>query len=391
MITSRSLRYAVSCLLSLLLLTSVTPRLTRADAAPCLVMLKDGDLWMWCDGSEDIQQLTQYGHHRRPVMSPNGAYIAFNSIAPETVTALTALGYSATDISLDDWPSNMWVMSLIDRQPVQIAAQPAEIGFAGALPNNAVSRSNPTWSPDGQTIAWTEIVFDQNPALDSLTYRLVTYNLVTNTTQVIVPDLPKPYQKEETLRAIRVLWGAGGLALVISHEPPMRELYIFDPNGQQIVMASLGRENFYDFLWMNDGDRAYVGIMYFAKPWELVDPATGQAQPMNGTPEMYSTQGDNYATFITIKMNGAQIAGLEWQAAEKSISKVAPIDFHGETNFAHRITVSPVGVAFVSDAVYVWRESGVKRIKNTENIARGWEDTEAGGLAWGTTAWRVRR
>jgi hypothetical protein len=364
----------------------------RADAPACLVMLKDGDLWTWCDGSDDIQQLTQYGYHRRPVMSPDGTHIAFNSIAPETVTALTALGYSNSDFGVDDWPSNMWVMNLDQRQPEQIATQPTDITFAQSLPSNAISRSNPTWSPDGQTIAWTEIIFGaETTSLGSLVYRLVTYNIATKATQIIVPDLPKPFQKEDTLRTIRPLWGAGGIALAITQKPPMRELYIFDANGQQITVAALGRENFYDFMWVNDSGKDYVGIMYATKAWALIDPASGESLPMDGTPELYSTQVDNYATFITIKMNGAQIAGLAWQAAEKSVSKVEPISFPGETNFAHRITVSPGGIAFVSDAVYVWREGGIKRIKGTDNIARGWEDTEAGALAWGATAWRVRK
>jgi hypothetical protein len=391
MIISRPVRYAVTCLVCIVLLASVTPLPLRADGEPCLFMLKDGNLVAWCEGKDGLESLTSDGHSRRPVMSPDGTYIAYSSMAPETVSALNALGY-ADDFGPDDWPSNMWVMNLDQRQPEQITAQPADIHFNDVIPSNAVSRSNPTWSPDGQIIAWTEIIFGaETTSLASLTYRLVTYNIATKTTQIIVPELPKPFQKEDTLRTIRVLWGAGGIALAISRQPPMRELYIFDQNGQQIMLAPLGRENFYDFLWVNDSGKDYVGIMYATKAWVLIDPANGQAQPMNGTPELYSTQVDNYATFITIKMNGAQIAGLEWQAAEKSVSKIERIMFPGETNFAHRITVSAGGIAFVSDAVYVWREDGLKRIQGTDNIARGWEDAEAGALAWGATAWRVRR
>jgi hypothetical protein len=395
MIISRSARYAVNCFVTFLLLASLTvsPSPSRAQGAPCLVMLKDGDIWMWCDGSADITQLTQYGHHRRPVMSPDGTHIAFNSIAPETVAALSS-AMSPLDISRDDWPSNMWIMRLDQTQPEQIAVQLPEIAFTSDnLPMNAISRSNPTWSPDGQSIAWTEIVFGATTtSTNDLMYRLVIYNIASKTTQVIMPDLPKPFQKDDTLRTIRVLWGTGGLALVMSRRIPAisRELYVFDPSGQQTAFVAL-EDTYYDFMWVNDNGKDYIGIMYATKAWVLIDPLSGQSQPMNGTPEMYSTQADNYATFITIKMNGAQIAGLQWQAAEKAVSKVAPLDFHGETNFAHRITVSPNGIAYVSDAVYIWREGNLIRLKNTDNIARGWEDAEAGALAWGSTAWRVRR
>lgn len=390
MIISRPVRYAVICLFCIVFFGSVMPESSRAAGEPCLVMLKEGDLVMWCDGSEALTQLTDKLHARRPVMSPDGTHIAFSAISPETAANLDALGY-AGDYGPDDWPSNMWIMDLADYKPVPIAEQPADIAFNGAIPSNAVSRSNPTWSPDGQTVAWTEILFGAQTTLDTLTYRLVTYTLATKTTQIIVPELAPPFHKEDTLRTIRVLWGAGGIALAYSHKPPMRELYIFDPNGQQINLVSLGRDNFYDFMWVNDSGKDYVGIMYASKAWVLIDPLNGQAQPMNGTPELYNTQVDNYATFMTIKKKGEKVEGWDWQAAEKSASKIEPIKFHAETDFAHRITVSPDGVAFVSDAVYVWRDGSLKRIAGTDNIAQGWEDTEAGALAWGATAWRVRR
>ena len=59
----------------------------QGGGAP-LVFLKDGDLWKW-DGSV-VTQLTTWGYNERPVLSPNGQRVAYNSWAQITINAIAA-------------------------------------------------------------------------------------------------------------------------------------------------------------------------------------------------------------------------------------------------------------------------------------------------------------
>ncbi|MFN8418764.1 MAG: hypothetical protein U0528_05920 [Anaerolineae bacterium] len=377
------------CALLLLLNFSATGIVTaaRAQVAPPLLMLKDGDLYSWSVEGKALTRLTEYGFHRRPVLSPDGRTVAFNSWTQAAVDAIRSQRFSAED---GDFPSDIILLDILTRQQQTIAGQPADISLAGSV-KSAVSRSNPTWSPDGQALAWTEVLWSADGT--EISYQLAVYHLAS--AQTTYAPLPAPIlKKDEGVRTIRAMWGSGGIAMYIPRKNPntpgaLRELYIFnaDATPKQIITLE---DSYYDFMWVRDGAKDYIGVLYFSKPWTLIDPETTQTSPMNGTPEMYEPGSDRYSIFVTAKMNGAQVAGLQWSAASAVAQKVEPLKFQAETNFAHRITVSPQGIAYVLDAVYVWQDGNLTKIDGTADIARGWTDGEAGAIVWGATAWRVR-
>lgn len=378
---SRSLQVSSLIVLVVVLATLLAPRAAHAQIKLPLYVLKDGNLWSWNAGQ--LTQITQQGYVKRPVVSPNEGWVAFRTWAPVAIAPIEQ------NIFLDqgDFPADMWIMNSATGVIEAIAIQPSAAKLESESFNNAIVRSNPTWSPDSTSIAWTEI------ALNAYTYRLVIYNLATKQTQVIVDPLPEPLPLD-VLDSVRVQWGADGLAMIITRRGEqgiVRELLIFNATGQLLQRIPVD-DNFYDFMWIEDNGKAYIGIMNYQKPWVLIDPRSGQVADMVGLPEMFdgAAGASGYSIFVKLDKKGARINGFIWSAVINS-SEATRIDFPGETNFAHRITVSPMGLAYVSDAVYVLQAGVPVKIPGTDDIAKGWVDPEAGAITWGPTHWRLRR
>ena len=107
----------------------------QGSSAP-LVFLKDGDLWKW-DGSA-VTQLTTWGYNERPVLSPNGQRIAYNSWAQITIDAIAA-GKPVMGLI----PSNIWVIDPVTGNANRVADQPPGATFNLAQTDYAIMRGTP--------------------------------------------------------------------------------------------------------------------------------------------------------------------------------------------------------------------------------------------------------
>ena len=99
----------IIALVTLALPVTITPDSLPAAHAQtgggALVILKDGDLWRW-DGST-LTQLSTWGYNQRPVLSPDGQRVAYNSWATIAINAIAA-GKPVVGTP----PSNIWVMDI---------------------------------------------------------------------------------------------------------------------------------------------------------------------------------------------------------------------------------------------------------------------------------------
>src|SRR5258707_15664661 len=92
----------------------------------------------------------------------------------------------------------------------RVADQPPNASFQQpGVSDLYVIRSTPTFSPDNQSLAWTEIVMDAvtNPTMKA---RLVVYDINQKASAPIVTDLPPQYGVPT---ALPIQWGNPGIAV----------------------------------------------------------------------------------------------------------------------------------------------------------------------------------
>lgn len=348
---------------------------------PPLIFMMDGDLWSW--NGQALTQLTTWGHNERPVVSPNGRYFAYNSVARFVVEQ--GRGYAG------DPPSNIWVGDVFAPNSdgyFRVADQPANAGYNPDGSIRGVLRSTPAWSPDGNRLAWSEVV------LPGYVYRIAGYNFTTGAYEIIVPSLPTPFN-DAGIRTLNVWWGMPGIAVQIlrftaqTTAAPNNEIWFFDPNGAPLSVVELGNPYGIAFGWVSYSNRDAIGVVYYdTAQVALADPHAGAALAVIGWPELVNANSLSAAYAMpSLKPSGA--VAFDWVAVYPDGVRTQALGLGADLYLAHRVGMPPAshGVAFIRDAVYLWRNGQLTRIPGTQGVA---DDFEA-GLAWGYLRWRIRQ
>jgi LysM repeat protein len=354
---------------------------------PPIIISANGDLWSWEESGASLKQLTMWGYNQQPVLAPGGKLVAYNSIASVAVDYLKTGGGGAGML-----PSNIWILETATNNAYRIADQPANATY-GTGNDNAIIRSTPSWSPDGTSIAWTELVFP------GAVRRLAVYDFATKTSRIIVPTLPEPYQDGGYI-TVPVSWGPDGIALINGTFTPQtfeQTLYVYCPNGELLYKALIGPVNtqyIQHLLWVQEGTKPYAAYLVGDK-WNMLDAVSGVTTPraMNGVPELYqrgSMQGSFSVYVMTRFVNNSPT--YEWFVADKG--QTFRLDaFSAQPEYlnnpeAGRISIAPSAdrVAFITDAVYIWRNGQITKVPGSERNAID----PSTKLVWGTNLWRVR-
>ncbi|HRF96926.1 MAG TPA: hypothetical protein PLZ51_17080, partial [Aggregatilineales bacterium] len=307
-------------------------------------------------------QLTTWAYNFKPVMSPNGDWVAYKSWATITVEAINA----NAPMNPTEPPGNIWLIDPFTGDAIRIADQPADAVFGTASNDRFVARSNPVWSPDGLEVAWTEFI------LPEYVSQLVVYNIASQTTRIAINGLPIGYEQSGP---VDVIWGNLGIVYPTTNYNSGTELfedtyYVYDPNGgggfNSFTITDQYEVN-HGMFWFTgtefiNGMDNGVALITGSNLPKLVNPVTGTTNDFMGILVGYSawqslTQG-NYVSFSQYNVNNDY--GLIWSSQSSDgrfLGDIGTSISYFDTFSKMAISPDGLSVAYIADdgSVLVWQ------------------------------------
>ncbi len=380
------LKRIVSVLLAALLVLPGAA-VSQAQEQPPLIILADNDLWT-VDGTS-LTNVTHDGHIQGAALSPDGTRIAYRNWSPISVEAVERVGAPGGGSP----PSDITVLNLTTLAITPIAIQPADASFlVDGVPDNAILRSAPTWSPDGTRLAWGELHY---PSFAPETNRLVIYDFNRGDTEVLVTNLPDQYEAGPSPG--EATWGSSGLAAIgIEYDFSINDWFTSiqvysDQDGSLLSSTRLPEsdvQRFSRYLWVHSSELDEIAVQYTpAGNWDLINPLTGNLHPALAVPELYNPLAPESAA-VTF----AYHADAEWPdfySWTLTYPNGQQIEGQNRVSGTSSIALSPDGQAvaqFTSDGLltFLWPDGHV-----TEGPTLEGRFAHLYHLYWGPTAWRI--
>jgi len=365
----------------LLVFVMMAVGVVTAQDNPLLVAM-EGDLYTWSgDASQAVTPYTACDPTERIVsdISINSAdgRIAFLT-EPESVS--TAIGEFGAQGPL---PTN--IVTCDGTSLTTVAGQPDNFSFFDSdVPDVAIVRTTPTWSPAGDALAWT--TFNLESGLMFL--EVLNSDDTRTSTRIDLPEAMGPTAPPF------ITWGDNGIymyhATVDEETFAFVELvFLFDRAGTLVAESRLPATDesrfVYDKFIMDDNGTEYVGLLYNDGVWELFDPMTGEAQPANGVGELYDPTGNSDISLLLTLDESQQYV---WTAKN---SGGVIIDVNGNNVavagvFPTSTELSSNGqwVFQLFDGLYFWSMTASGYINGTEPVTTGFS-----AIAWSNAEWRI--
>lgn len=370
--------------IALLALLVVIPAAAQSNTP--LIIQAGGDFWAWDEATQALRPLTTGGSHFTPVLSPDGRRLAYTAYPDMVVTALKESG----GIGGGPLPKDIWVLDMPDGVNFHIAQQPADASFfVTGVPDKAMIRSRPAWSPDGTWLAWTEALYPD------WSIQLTLYSFQTGDMRTIVTGLPEQGGVPDVLD---VMWADAGLILHSATYAPEADTWqntflVYDAAGtalNEIPLAASADRFMVFYTLIKAAGQDALGVLYNSGEWELIDPQTGLIRPMPA-PELYSQAAPDSGLTVRFLAGAGNQTDQAWLAAAGGAALTAPINT-GYTGFDY-ISLSPDGGAaaytpFNPDTrvfapeISVWRAGVVTTITLPGDLS-------VSGFTWGQATWRV--
>lgn len=337
----------------------------QGDEARKLWANFNGDLWEWNRVTGRFLRRTQSRLIANTALSPDGTRIAY------TRRAQQAQGLRPpVDAPQSALPSDIYLFDTATYRQSVLTPQPDDFSYYRPnRPNRFAVRGAPAWSPDGNMLAWTEVVAEG----DSVVFQLAIYDF-TAKTQVVSAVIDEAY---DVIGAVPVEWGMGGIALIHSERegnPGEAVQYVlaFTPDGKALLREKLNASR---ILWITDGDEEYLFVEVAEKMADgqevfksfLAQPGAALA-PFEGFLEVYSPVAPDGVAYFP-----GEVVRLTRDLIRRFT--IAP---DGQ-QYAATERISPTRTAIVVHDGEEKREA--IRLENDTQIV----------LMWGTTGVRVRR
>jgi hypothetical protein len=318
-------RVFVLSILALVLLSGTLPHGLAQPPSDPIILLFDGDLWAWQGQDQPLVQLTDWGMNDQMVISPDGTRVAYTSFAKVFADWLHTVNGAGGFVP----PENIWLLDIPSGQTFRIADQQPDAIYTGPDPTDLgrfTVRTAPSWSPDGQQLAWLEILIDTLSASSDEEIgiaQLVVYDLVSQTSTVL--DTFTISQDTDYIELYEVNWGRPGIALIMRQLSDEQELRLYSPSSDLITQFTLETPNLSYTQWIADGDQDYLIRRDFNET-QWFNWQTQESESITGNLGMVSLTSPDGARFTN--------ADQAWQ-----------LTFSGESSMDMGDQIQPFGIS----------------------------------------------
>ncbi len=350
-----------------------TTTAAQALSAPIILWVA-GDLYAAdADNPSALpERLTDDGTISTPTLAVNTTYpdgvIAVKLLAPVARAALdrvTAEGFIADY----DLPADIALYDIAARTLTPIATQPADASlFVDGVPDRALVRSAPAWSPDRTRLAWTEFNFGANIAQiiewDGTQTRVV-YDLFTEgeRTTDVLPN--------NDGFMVRLASNASGDQMV---EIAGRAVL----GNAEVMIRPDESESIVTFAWVTDRQ---IGVLFSSGRWLVFD-GTFDGIGAPTTPPALSVSAPNS---LALDFRIDPDLGMYWETRDPSNPAAVSGAFPGKPG---EVALSPDGrrIAFTGYPSFggaaIWQDGNVTPLAGT-----GIDGLIIGAILWGDMRW----
>ena len=357
------------------------------DSLQPVFAYRSGDIWKYDPSAGAATQLTHWGYNGGPILSPDGAKIAYLSTSADFVSkhksgTATQTGGTA--------PANLWVMD-VATENFRLIADQSGASATGVL------RSLPTWSPDSRKLVWLEL----DPGLQALdAAKLIVHSLESGLSSTLASNVDLGFQGSN-IRMPSLRWGGGGIARLHFDYPgggANAFLYIqfYDASSGALSQFDLGlnedRDNTVrDFVWVEHLGRSLMALQ-IKNYWDLIDPETGARSRLLDPPRL---QNRNFSGGTQLIPHSVETSSGDWRMRWHAKADAATHDTgysSSRVNRNNRPALSPDGaqMAFAdAQGVNSWQVGGGGGSRRLIEAASSWEFPipQPFGLVWAPMKW----
>lgn len=263
-----------------------------------------------------------------------------------------------------EMPSDIVIHDLRTGANTVIAGQPDDADPETLL--NAIRRSAPRWSLDGNYIAWTEVIPMMIGDSFSDAYQLVVHDLPTNTTKILTMDLPP---SEMYTMPHEVYWGEDGIYMAFldfSDLGVQESFVLFSLTGERLLEVSFEANRDFPpaltwFVAYDDGEEVFA-VFYPSGMLRLIDKTGAVEEVVGAAPQKYNRLASDGVANIMMPANGVSI-NYYVTNPNTGFQELLMANLYSVT----QILISPDGttaiyVDWMSNMIYAWRDMVIEFI-----------------------------
>jgi len=321
-----------------------------------------------------------------PHVSPDGTRVAYTDYS-------SLIPFSFQNEAGDDVPTDIFLRSLNPVSSIargsssgeELVRQPKDAMFTpgkSSQPQNFVVRSEPSWSPGGEALAWTEYTVDTRSGQVPKTAMLKVFYFgsTDRQAQTLAADIPLQSGK---YRLANPQWGTSGILVPVSADNGYLHLLIYDRDGE------LRYDKQYDYAaevaWLDTPTGSSV-LLGTNLQYLILDEKSGKTSPIQGTLELATSRG-----IVSIDYGSASRQKPQWQVGV--IGTAYPLDGLASSQ---AFPTSVMGISFDGEQIAYVNTSGELVIIATGGVMSklSIDLTSLGSepiisLSWGPTMWRI--